>query len=70
MERPQRLVVLQADAAWIVDEAVLVDPTHADTLLPKDVRQGEPDRARPDDDSAGSPDGAGLKVFGLSHWCQ
>ena len=59
LERPQRLVV-QADAAWIVDEAVsLVDHQHADTLLPKDVRQGEPDRARPDDDD--------VHLFGHSH---
>ena len=68
---PQRLVV-QPDAARIVDEAVpLVDHQRPNTLQPKDVGQGEPDRAAPTmtmstvfavshvSAPAGSPDGAG-----------
>ena len=69
LERAQGLVV-QADPAGVVDEAVsLVGHQRADTLQAKDVGQGETHRARPDDDDihvfshvsapAGSPDGAG-----------
>ncbi len=50
LEGAQRLVV-QADAAGIVDEVVsLVDHQRPDTLQAKDVRQGESHGARPDDD--------------------
>ena len=50
LERAQRLIV-QADAAGVVDEAVpLVDHQSANALQAKDVGQGEPHRACPDDD--------------------